>query len=131
MPNLSNKIGKRLETLVTRMLQGFPVARSGAGTYKLDVTDQQRFVISCKGTKEDGMRITKDMIREAEAGARGTRGTGDGYKPALAIGLGIGTDDEVVGFFVLGESWVEVMTRPPEERPLTPSKAASRLARVR
>lgn len=132
VPNESNIIGKRLEKLAYRMLQGFPIQQSGGGKFwKLDFHDLSRFIYSCKGTKHDKITISKEMIREAQAAAQGARGRGDGYKPAICIGLGITTDDEVVGFLVLGADWVDANTAPPEMRPIASSKAAERMAKAR
>jgi hypothetical protein len=126
VPSVSNIVGDALEERARKLLGGRRVKGSGSGKFwKLDVTDKLRFIYSCKATTKPYIRVTKEMLREAELAAHGARGTGDRYKPAMVIEV----DGEAYVITRL-EDQSELMTMPPETRPLPAGKGRERLARA-
>ena len=73
------------------LLQGRRVGGSGSGRFlKGDGRDSGRFVYFVKATgtvRSTALRAIRNLWLEAEAGARGPAGHGDGAKPALIFDL--------------------------------------------
>lgn len=79
-----NEIGDDLEERAKLTLSGKRVTQSGGGKFwKCDMKDGGLFIWSCKATEKDRIVITPDMFREVMAAARGSRGTGDGFKAGI------------------------------------------------
>ena len=124
----SNEIGEDLEARAQRVLQGERVKQSGGGKFwKLDVRDRLRFIWSCKATTKPYLRVTKELILEARAGARGMRGAGDGFRAGL-----IAEVDGIAVVVIELEDFADLITAEPGETPLlVPSKATERRSRAK
>lgn len=126
-----NEIGDDLEERVGQVLGGERVKQSGGGKFwKLDrrtAFGVVRLVWSCKNTDKPYIRITKDMLREAQEAARGMRGSGDGYSAGMVIGV----DGEAYVLTHL-DDYAELLTAEPGSvAPIAASKASKRLAGAR
>lgn len=124
----SNQIGDALEERARKALGGERVKQSGGGKFwKLDVRDQFRFIWSCKSTDKLYLRLTKDLVLEARAGARGMRGSGDQYKGGIIAEI-----DGIAVVVIELDDFAELITAKPGDIPLLPpSKAAERRHRAR
>jgi hypothetical protein len=129
MPSLSNDIGNAFEDEVAEKLGGKRVGGSGSGKWlKLDVRDKFKLIVSCKASgtlKDTALRSISKLWREAEIGARGAQGHGDGARPAMAFQV----DGESLLLIRLAD-WAEMATGAAEPY-ITPSKGEARRASAR
>lgn len=125
-----HEIGAHLEKKAGRYLQGIQVVQSGGGKFwKLDVA-AGNFLLSCKATLNNGIRVTSDMLHECRRAARGLQGRGDRFVPGLLLEIE-GEDEPWIAFpmSVAGD----LLTKDPEAdlRPhMSPSKGKQRLAAI-
>ena len=129
MPSLSNEIGDAFEEEVAQALDGKRIGGSGSGKWlKLDVRDKFKLVVSCKSTRslsDTAMRSISKLWREAEIGARGAQGHGDGARPAMAFQV----DGESLLLIRLAD-WTEMATGEAEPS-IQPNKGEARRARTK
>jgi hypothetical protein len=123
----SNVIGDRLEELTKKLLGGKRVLQSGGGRFwKCDV-NAGTFIVSCKATDKDYLRVTKDMLREVKEAARGMRGSGDGKIPAMVLGIG----GEAYMLTRLEDQAAILTADPASVAYIEPTKGQARLAASR
>lgn len=129
MPSLSNEIGDSFEEEVAQALGGKRIGGSGSGKWlKLDVRDKFKLIVSCKASgtlKDTALRAIAKLWREAEIGARGAQGHGDGARPAMAFQV----DGESLLLIRLAD-WTEMATGEAEPS-IRPGKGEARRASAR
>jgi hypothetical protein len=123
-----NEIGSSAERRAAALLGGRVIGGSGSGKFlKLDVRDLGHFIYSIKATdtiRDTALRAIARLWREANQGARGAAGHGDGAKPAMIFEL----EGELL---VLLRAEDHAAMATGEVAPyITPSKAQERRSRA-
>ena len=81
----SDELGSLFEARIAAELGGQKIPQSGAGKFwKLDVKDTC-FIWSCKATRKQSIRVSKNMLIEAMRVARSRIGGGGGAIGGLAL----------------------------------------------